>query len=86
MCRNHPYVARDANFHCAFFVLKSVMLTSGLDLMFVVAWKGIATTRFVFSMDTKKVFKNKNGGREKFIRRIFYIPLPLAEAILKRIL
>ena len=27
-----PYGARDANFHCAFFVLKSVMLTSGVDL------------------------------------------------------
>ena len=27
-----PYLARDANFHCAFFVLKSVMLTSELDI------------------------------------------------------
>ena len=62
------------------------MLTSGLDLMFVVAWKEIATTMFVFSMDTKKVFKNKNGVREKFIGRMFYIPLPVLEAILKRIL
>ena len=34
----------------------------------------------------KEGFKNKNLGREKFIGRIFYIPLPVVEAILKRIL
>ena len=45
------------------------MLTSELDFMFVVTCKEIATTLFVFSMDTKKVFKNKNGGREKVHRK-----------------
>ena len=61
------------------------MLTSELDLCRGDC-KEISTTWFVFSMNTKKVFKNKNEGREKFIGRIFYIPLPLVEAILKRIL
>ena len=41
---------------------------------------------FVFLMTQRRFLRIRIKEGEKFIGRIFYIPLPLVEAILKRIL
>ena len=63
------------------------MLSLGLYPLFVIAWKRNCNhVGFVFIRIQRRFLRTGVREEEKFIGRIFYIPLPLVEAILKRIL
>ena len=68
-------------------VLKSLKRLLGLYPLFVIAWKRNGNhVGFVFIRIQRGFLRTVVREEKKFIGRVFYIPLPLVEAILKRIL